>query len=262
MQMENLTALQEEAEQKITKQKTELSVWKTNYYLLEDQKREVELRSQQRLKEEEIYYKELLRRKDRESALEKESYELKMKSLESEVKSLRDELKRDRISHEKERKELLKQQVDYEARYKKPTKRKTDNEIIFESELEFLKIKLARMEVRSEQDRNLTSSSEKNVEALKDEVKFLKDKNIQLLKENEDLQVAVISRSVDEGYSFLNSKNESLAFELESRRGEEVEEDLRKQLKEQKEGNEQLRKYIDSVLLRIVEQNPQFLEIK
>lgn len=262
MQMESLTALHEESEQKIMKQKTEFAVLKTNYYILEEQKRDVELRSQQILKEEQIYHKELLRRKDRESALEKESYELKIKSLESEVKSLRDDMKRERISHEKERKELIKQQIDFEPRYEKPRKRKTDNEIIFESELECLKIKLARMEIRSEQDRHLTYSSERSVETLRDEVKFLKDKNIQLLKDNEDLQADVMSRSVDEGYSFFNSKNESLAFELESRKDVEVQEDLRMQLEEQKEGNEQLRKYIDSVLLKIVEQSPQFLEIK
>lgn len=265
-QMETLTALHEEAEHKIQKQKTEYSVLKTNYYIMEEQKRDVELRSQQRLKEEQLYSKELLRRKDRESVLEKESFELKIRSLESEVKSMKDELKIERVSHEHEKKELLKQLTESEPRYEKPRKRsfpkKTDNEIVFESEIELLNRKLKRMEMRSEQDRNLTSSSERNVETLRDEVEFLKDKNIQLLKDNEDLQAVVMSRSVDEGHSFLNGNHDSIAFELESRKGIEVEEDLRMQLEEEKEGNEQLRKYIDSVLLKIVEQNPQFLEIK
>ncbi|KAL5287922.1 RAB11FIP4 family protein [Megaselia abdita] len=265
-QMENLSVLHEEAEQKIVKHKTEYAVLKTNYYILEEQKRDVELRSQQRLKEEQLFNKELLRRKDRESVLEKETSELKIRSLESEVNSLKEELKRERLSNEQERKELRKQQIEVEPRFERPRKRsfprKTENERVFESEIEFLKLKLAKMEMRSEQDRNSNSSSERNVETLKDEVEFLKDKNIQLIKDNEDLQAVLMSRSVDEGQSFLNGNHESLAFELESRKETELEEDLRMQLKDQKESNENLRKYIDSVLLKIVEHNPQFLEIK
>merc|ERR1719412_1586678 len=87
---------------------------------------------------------------------------------------------------------------------------------------------------------------------------------------NEELQAQLVSKSLEEGRTLLNhANNNSLAAEFEAMSENEKPEALaaelnkmRKALQDQQDVNLHLRKYIDSVLLNIMEKYPELLEVR
>jgi len=75
----------------------------------------------------------------------------------------------------------------------------------------------------------------------------------------EELQAALVSKSLEEGRTLLNNTNDrSLAAEFDAM----SENEMRKALQDQQDVNLHLRKYIDSVLLNIMEKYPELLEVR
>lgn len=91
---------------------------------------------------------------------------------------------------------------------------------------------------------------EENVE-LKNEIR-------RLVQQNEDLQAELLHDSVVKGRHLLEDNIASLADELSGKDTTEV----MKALKEQEICNQQLRTYINGILMRVIEIHPEILEIK
>merc|ERR1712029_707656 len=102
------------------------------------------------------------------------------------------------------------------------------------------------------------------------EIRVLREQNKRYKESSEELQAALVSKSLEEGRTLLNSTdNKSLAQEFEAMSENETPEYLaaelskmRKALQDQQEVNLHLRKYIDSVLLNIMEKYPELLEVR
>merc|ERR1711972_249546 len=91
------------------------------------------------------------------------------------------------------------------------------------------------------------------------EIRVLREQNKRYKESSEELQAALVSKSLEEGRTLLNSTdNKSLAQEFEAM----SENEMRKALQDQQEVNLHLRKYIDSVLLNIMEKYPELLEVR
>lgn len=91
------------------------------------------------------------------------------------------------------------------------------------------------------------------------EIRVLRDQNKRYKENNEELQAQLVSKSLEEGRTLLNhANNNSLAAEFEAM----SENEMRKALQDQQDVNIHLRKYIDSVLLNIMEKYPELLEVR
>eukprot|EP00092_Neocalanus_flemingeri_P052991 GFUD01062148.1.p1 GENE.GFUD01062148.1~~GFUD01062148.1.p1 ORF type:complete len:217 (+),score=98.48 GFUD01062148.1:2-652(+) len=91
------------------------------------------------------------------------------------------------------------------------------------------------------------------------EMKQLREENRCYRESNEELEVAILTKGLEQGRLLLNAQanNNSLAAEFETM----DENEMRKSLGEQKDVNLHLQTYIDRVLLNIMERYPELLEI-
>lgn len=91
------------------------------------------------------------------------------------------------------------------------------------------------------------------------EIRVLRDHNKRYKESNEELQAALVSKSLEEGRTLLNdTQDKSLAAEFDAM----SENEMRKALQDQQDVNTHLRKYIDSVLLNIMDKYPELLEVR
>jgi len=91
------------------------------------------------------------------------------------------------------------------------------------------------------------------------EIRVLRDQNKRYKESNEELQAALVSKSLEEGRTLLNdTQDKSLAAEFDAM----SENEMRKALQDQQDVNTHLRKYIDSVLLNIMDKYPELLEVR
>jgi len=91
------------------------------------------------------------------------------------------------------------------------------------------------------------------------EIRVLRDHNKRYKESNEELQAALVSKSLEEGRTLLNdTQDKSLAAEFDAM----SENEMRKALQDQQDINTHLRKYIDSVLLNIMDKYPELLEVR
>lgn len=222
---EALSSSYDRAEQKIVQQRRKYSDLQANYCILEGQKRDVKLSLQKRLEEEQLKCNESMSIKEQD----RKSCERKINYLESELSSLRDEFEKESASNAKEKLRIHKERFDCIYHNDNPV---TVKEILLENELKFLKTKFERMVLQSARSVKAASLDELKIQTLKDELKLLKSK-----KKNGQYD----DITVNEGY----------CGDCEAKRTKEVEEELRIELKEQKEENEELRKCIDLVRLKI-----------
>merc|ERR1711879_365315 len=89
------------------------------------------------------------------------------------------------------------------------------------------------------------------------EIRVLREQNKRYKESNEELQAALVNKSLEEGRTLLNdTQDKSLAAEFDAMSENETPETLtaelhkmRKALQDQQDVNTHLRKYIDSVLL-------------
>jgi len=284
-QMNVLADNQVHSDERYTRAKQENATLQARVLMLEEQLREVELRAEEKLIEEERRHRELVARVDREKQLQVENCAIRLQTLELENTSLRDEANRcrlqtDRLRNDKARFEeslsekdaticSLRDEIsmlrDNEKKHKDVAN--GNQQLIEEMNLEIerlqgeLKVTLAKLKSNN---MGVPSSAHEQLQA---QFSALREENKKLQEAHDEMQAILLTRSVEEGRSLLTG-NQSLAAELEAMSQDEPSEftkdafEVRTALKEQQEVNAQLRAYIDGILLLIVENHPQLLEVK
>uniref|UniRef100_A0A1A9URZ3 FIP-RBD domain-containing protein n=1 Tax=Glossina austeni TaxID=7395 RepID=A0A1A9URZ3_GLOAU len=272
------------ADDRTTRTKTEYAVLQARYHMLEEQFREAELRSEERLAEEQKRHRELLARVEREAALQNENCQIKIKTTEIEANALREENQRLRLLCDKqandlhrteEKLELARDQIvalqqDLDDATKRERKYDSEKKSTEELMLELSK-EVERLRAETGPAMPTTSLESIRLEELHQELEQMRQKNKTLEEQNEELQAAVLTRGVEEGRHLLNGTLNSLAQELEEMSQAQGSVDsttlaslsqLQQAFQEKEEENTRLKHYIDTILLNIVENYPQLLEVK
>lgn len=97
---------QHSVDDRTVRTKTEHAVLQARYDMLEEQLRDVELRAEERLAEEQKRHRELLARVEREAALQTENCHIQLRTAELDGRAVREELQRLRTHAEKQAAEL------------------------------------------------------------------------------------------------------------------------------------------------------------
>lgn len=154
-QVSTLAATQTNADDQTTRTKTENAVLQARYYMLEEQLRECEMRSDQRLVEEQKSHRELLARMEREAELQAENFEIKLKASEKELQQTRDEMQRLRILYDKQASHLHLTQEKLEVTQEHCQAMQQENDELRLAEKKLLQEKKAQEELMLEMDREI-----------------------------------------------------------------------------------------------------------
>lgn len=235
-QITNLADTQMNTDDRTTRAKTEYAVLQTKYHMLEEQLRETELRSEERLVEEQKRYRELLARVEREAELKNENCQIRIQTMDTEATALRDEIHRLRTQCDKQSTELaqtdekletsrfnlsiaqenLAEARAHEKRYL--SDRNQSEQLIMELHKEIERIRTETQAVMasvrkangfhhqiSASSLSLESNSEMfRVEEIQHELDETKLQNRQLQEANEELQAMLLNKNIEEGRNLLN----------------------------------------------------------
>uniref|UniRef100_A0A1B6CQH5 FIP-RBD domain-containing protein n=1 Tax=Clastoptera arizonana TaxID=38151 RepID=A0A1B6CQH5_9HEMI len=273
-QMSVLADNQTHNDERYTRAKQDNAALQAKIIMLEEQLRDVELRSEERLGEEERRHRELVARVDREKQLQVENCAIRLQALELENSSLKDEATRCRNQAEKLRSEKikieeqlgvtegillsLKEEInslrDQERKHKE---RAEANQQLVED----LNLEIERL--HGERNNALTNLSRTNTEPqthLQSQLDALREDHRSLLEAHEELQAVMLTKGIEEGRNLLSDSagTNSLAAELEAM----SQDDVRSALRDAQEVNAKLRTYIDDILLLIVDNCPRLLEVR
>lgn len=98
----------------------------------------------------------------------------------------------------------------------------------------------------------------KDIDGLEMSLSKLRDENKKLKETNEELQAQLLNLQLEEGRSLVQEGNKS--YSLADEMGDIDVQRLMKALKEQQDDNMRLRKYMEEILLKIVDNNPEILD--
>lgn len=257
-------------------------------HILEENIREIEMRGEERLGEEQRRNRELIQRLEREKQLEIENYTIRLQGLEKdhrliseEVTGLRSQLERARAEKENVEEALAEAQVllvqeQREHRSLAQSRareaelwtgeREKSLSLVEEmtKEVEQLKSQKAELTRKNSGVENMSGEEvfgdlPARIADMEAEIRVLRDQNKRYKESNEELQAALVSKSLEEGRTLLNdTQDKSLAAEFDAM----SENEMRKALQDQQDVNTHLRKYIDSVLLNIMDKYPELLEVR
>ncbi|XP_011454114.3 rab11 family-interacting protein 4B isoform X2 [Magallana gigas] len=270
-----------------SKLKDENSHLMERIHSLEEQLKDVEVKSKETLAEEQKKFKQMLSRAETEKA-EQMYIAQRLQSIEKEYEVLKIENPRLRLEIDKLRVEKLDLQdklTDVQAEYNAVYSEHEELKQKFEKERqctgtlldelgkeleELRKYKIDHELNQSPRPRNnsmadlpgryqaLNSEVNRLKEALSYEWRNLSQENKQLQDMNEDLNAQLLTRCINEGKTLVNdTKAKSLATELEHLTKEE----LMAKLQEVECVNINLKSYVDKIILTILEKNPSILEI-
>lgn len=243
---------------------------------LEEQLKDVEVKSKETLAEEQKKFKQMLSRAETEKA-EQMYIAQRLQSIEKEYEVLKIENPRLRLEIDKLRVEKLDLQdklTDVQAEYNAVYSEHEELKQKFEKERQCTGTLLDELGKELEELRKYKIDHELNqsprprnnsmadlpgrYQALNSEVNRLKEENKQLQDMNEDLNAQLLTRCINEGKTLVNdTKAKSLATELEHLTKEE----LMAKLQEVECVNINLKSYVDKIILTILEKNPSILEI-
>ena len=219
-----------------TRTKTDYAVLQTKYHMLEEQLRETEMRTEEKLVEEQKRYRELLTRVEREAELKNENCQIRIQTMDAEAATLREELQRLRIQCDKQSVELtatdekldssrfnlsVAQENLIEARAieKRYLADKNNSEQLIteltreierirtETEAVMATVKRANFHHISASSLSLESNGSSEtfrVEELQNELEDTKAQNRQLREANEELQAMLLNKNIEEGRNLLN----------------------------------------------------------
>lgn len=257
-------------------------------HILEENIREIEMRGEERLGEEQRRNRELIQRLEREKQLEIENYTIRLQGLEKdhrliseEVTGLRSQLERARAEKENVEEALAEAQVMLvqeqrehrslaQSRAREAElwtgEREKSLSLVEEmtKEVEQLKSQKAELTRKNSGVENMSGEEvfgdlPARIADMEAEIRVLRDQNKRYKESNEELQAALVSKSLEEGRTLLNdTQDKSLAAEFDAM----SENEMRKALQDQQDVNTHLRKYIDSVLLNIMDKYPELLEVR
>ncbi|XP_035218600.1 rab11 family-interacting protein 4B-like isoform X1 [Stegodyphus dumicola] len=278
-QVATLTDHQVNTDHRYNKVKQENAALQNKIHSLEEQLRELEIRSEDRIETEQQKFKEIMSRCERESKLEAEYYANKLASLQTDHMQLTEEcLKlKDVIERLKQEKQELQNQLNEcttelmnlrednlrlqegirREREEFATERENNNKLLEELTRELEKHSDMSSEPRLRSPSLLELPAQ--YRELQQELRKVKDENKLILETNEELSAQLLASSLQEGRSLVNQGTAiSLADEFETLTKDE----MMNALREQKEVNAKLKAYIDGILLNILENHPQLLEVK
>uniref|UniRef100_A0A0K2T1X7 FIP-RBD domain-containing protein n=1 Tax=Lepeophtheirus salmonis TaxID=72036 RepID=A0A0K2T1X7_LEPSM len=299
-----LVESQATTDDKYTKVKQDNSSLTTRIHMLEEHIRDLEIKSEERIEDEQKRNKELIVRLEREKTLEIENYTIRLQTLERENSHLQEENSglRTQVDHLKleghNKEELLqeiqtshtflqKQYTELEENLRKKqdsfSDKNLENSRLIEElykETETLKDSLNDRKNdgfigcgSADSDDDVFGNLASRISEMENEIRSLRDKNGSLQETNEELQAQMLNRGLEEGKILLNGpSDDSLAAEFEAMNENEEEEGqtigaseykkIRNALKEQQEVNTSLRRYIDGILMNIMEKYPELLEVR
>ncbi|KAF8795884.1 Rab11 family-interacting protein 4 like protein [Argiope bruennichi] len=278
-QVATLTDNQMNTDERYIKVKQENAALQNKIHSLEEQLRELEIRSEERIETEQQKFKEIMTRCERESKQEVEQYATKLFALQKEymemseeslkLKTLVEKLKQEK--HELQQQllecttELLNLREDHMRLQEAVRREREEFQIERTNNNKLLEELTKELEKHSEMqpDTRLRSPSLLELPAqyreLQQELRKVKDENKLILETNEELNAQLLANSLQEGRTLVNQNSAvSLADEFETLTKDE----MMKALHDQKEVNEKLKAYIDGILLNILENHPQLLEVK
>ncbi|CAI9723695.1 family-interacting 4A-like isoform X6 [Octopus vulgaris] len=254
-------------------------------HILEEQLREMEIRSDEQVKVEQKKHKEYVGRHDRDKAeqliylshrlqdvdrhyetTKEEATRLRneVEKLKSEKLELHDKLTETQYSYatllednEKQQAEMATQSNNFEH------ERKATAQLLDElgkelKELRQYKIETEHIRQTQKNALELPDKCRELEEEIKKLQEVLRQENRTLRDSNDDLNVQLLNRCMEEGRRLLKYNGAiSLADEIDNLSKEE----LMNALKEQQDVNDRLKKYVDKIILKILEKNQSLLEI-
>ncbi|GFS71255.1 rab11 family-interacting protein 4 [Nephila pilipes] len=278
-QVATLTDNQINTDQRYNRVKQENAALQNKIHSLEEQLRELEIRSEDRIETEQQKFKEIMARCERESKLEVEQYANKLFSLQKEymemseeslkLKTLIEKLKQEKqdLQHQllECTTELFNLREDHHRLQEGIRREREEFQIERANNNKLLEELTKELEKHSEMqpETRLRSPSLLELPAqyreLQQELRKVKDENKFILETNEELNAQLLANSLQEGRTLVTQNSAvSLADEFETLTKDE----MMKALHDQKEVNEKLKAYIDGILLNILENHPQLLEVK
>ncbi|GFS32825.1 rab11 family-interacting protein 4 [Trichonephila inaurata madagascariensis] len=278
-QVATLTDNQINTDQRYNKVKQENAALQNKIHSLEEQLRELEIRSEDRIETEQQKFKEIMARCERESKQEVEQYANKLFSLQKEYMEMSEESLRlktliEKLKQEKQElqhqllecsSELLNLREDHHRLQEGIRREREEFQIERANNNKLLEELTKELEKHSEMqpESRLRSPSLLELPAqyreLQQELRKVKDENKLILETNEELNAQLLANSLQEGRTLVTQNSAvSLADEFETLTKDE----MMKALHDQKEVNEKLKAYIDGILLNILENHPQLLEVK
>jgi len=295
-QVGQLAESQATTDDRYTRVKQDNAALTARIHMLEEHIRELEVRGEERVEEEQRRSRELMQRLERERQLEVENYSIRLQAAEREGKGLGDEVSSLRATVEKVRAEkagveeqlaevqnlLVREQEAHRGlqevvgreREEWAGEREASAHLIQELSREVEESRRDAEERRSrsrgvvvEEDGvdhqvldEVSGEMPARIADMEAEIRTLREANKRCHENNEELQAAMLNKGLEEGRSLLNNPQHtnSLAAEFEAM----SENEMRKALKDQQDVNLHLRSYIDNVLMNIMEKHPELLEIR
>ncbi|XP_050532222.1 rab11 family-interacting protein 4 isoform X2 [Daktulosphaira vitifoliae] len=279
-QMNVLADNQTLTDERYARTKEENAALQARVHMLEEQLRDTELRYEERLASEERRHRELVTRVDREKQLHIDNCAIRLQNFKVAKESVRLEAEKYKSMFETIRNEkiVLENRVDdlklslqsfkdeihiLEAELRKQKQQIKENEEIIEGLTKEIEVS------RIEKEAMVTElhSPSPYVTELTTQLEFLKHQNQSLKDSYDELQSSTIAKSIEKGRILLN-ESPSLASELDGLTHDDHSpsslqlKKMKTALKDQQDVNDQLRAYIDNILLNIVENHPELLEVK
>ncbi|CAD5214767.1 unnamed protein product [Bursaphelenchus xylophilus] len=260
---------------------------------LEDQFATAESHFEQRLESEKQRAKEAIQRAEREKQLELENLQYRKQVLERDLENARKECKRIQEENDDWQSRFSKQQNELEEYKRLSEELEKEKKLLraqfetyrkeAEEELQVHQDHLDQLSQQTDELREMHSGTRQRhgsvdlIQELEMRCESLKHENKELRESNEELKAQILTQSVQSGQMLL-ANGPSLAAELSGMDSDEVgrlgaspdsthealrveKQELMKALHEQELCNQHLRKYIDGILLRVVELYPEILEV-
>uniref|UniRef100_A0A4W5KUC4 RAB11 family interacting protein 4 (class II) b n=1 Tax=Hucho hucho TaxID=62062 RepID=A0A4W5KUC4_9TELE len=284
-ELENDTLMNGDLKSKLKQENTQLV---HRVHELEEQLKDQETRAEQNTEEEQRRHREAYSKMERDKNTELELLHNRVQQLEEEngdisVNMCRLKSQTEKLDEEKQRMTYkledtslrLKDEMDLyrkmmdklrQNRHEFQKEREAMQELIEDLRRELEHLQLFKLETEKpgrgrSSSSGLTEFNAKTREMeLEHEVKRLKQENLKLREQNDDLNGQILSLSLYEAKNLFatQTKAQSLAAEIDNASRD----DLMEALKEQEEINFRLRQYMDKIILSILDHNPSILEIK
>uniref|UniRef100_A0A8C7CD69 RAB11 family interacting protein 4 (class II) b n=1 Tax=Oncorhynchus kisutch TaxID=8019 RepID=A0A8C7CD69_ONCKI len=284
-ELENDTLMNGDLKSKLKQENTQLV---HRVHELEEQLKDQEAQAEQNTEEEQRRHREAYSKMERDKNTELELLHNRVQQLEEEngdisVNMCRLKSQTEKLDEEKQRMTdkledtslRLKDELDLyrkmmdklrQNRHEFQKEREAMQELIEDLRRELEHLQLFKLETEKpghgrSSSSGLTEFNAKTREMeLEHEVKRLKQENLKLREQNDDLNGQILSLSLYEAKNLFatQTKAQSLAAEIDNASRD----DLMEALKEQEEINFRLRQYMDKIILSILDHNPSILEIK
>jgi len=231
-------------------------------HILEEQVSEVRIRGEEKLEEERKRNKEEAKRLKREMLMEIENYSIRSEGLEKVKDSLQAEVFDLKLQLEKTReKSFIYEKKLFETK-------KHEEVVLMDTESEMREKRTKNGKILSQNDSGMQICDvfedhpvNARIEELELEIVTLKGENRILYEYHEEMHAKMLTRDLNEGKCLLNLTSQEQASSLADEFETMTQEKMKRKMQEQKILISQLNNYIDKVLLRIMEKDPQILEV-